>query len=443
MASVLILLAPLASIRAEAPARTEQLIWSVIAYNGRDYSATFASEASATIYLLAGEPSILSARETFVYWWPITAEWRTDTDALNVALPGTMEIRGGAGPDRAILQQEYTYFNVRGEYELNWKVATGDAARDELRKYKSRNESYFAETRAYQLASQEYDRQIRDLEAQIGVTRRQGRSIDALVQRLRTLPRPEAPAAPSFYQAPPSDLRQGFVVNLPPGRYSIALRNPDGTIMDGSDKALVVHERRRAGRIGWEVIPGDKWTRPQESVTPASVLYVNGGADLYLRPFFEDEFNDLAWQKTVDNGSRGNAHVLRWVRTQQVPHAAVEVRSAAGTVTTLREERFFVKPTQGAGLGYTISPWNPGGPDKEPNLVAFRLPVRGAAGTVHLRVRDAHGAPLAGSDREVRVIAGPPRAGLALALALLPLLAMAVVIVLRARVYAGGPPEED
>jgi hypothetical protein len=437
------LLSSLAQTRADAPVRTEQLIWSVIAYNGRDYSATFAPEASRTIYLLAGTPSVLSARETFVYWWPITAEWRTDTDALNVPLPGTLEIRGGPGPDRGIPQQEYTYFNARGEYELNWKVATGEAARAELQRYKSLNESYFAATRAYQMAGQEYDRQIRELEAQIGATRRQGRSIDALVQRMRTLPLPEAPAAPSYYQAPPSDLRQGFVVNLPAGRYSIRLRNDDGTVMDGSDKTLVVHERRRAGRVGWEVIPGDKWTRPQESVTPASVLYVNGTADLYLRPFFEDEFNDLAWQKTIDNGSRGNAHILRWVRTQQVPHAAVETRSAAGTAATLREARFIVKQTQGAGLGYTIAPWSPGGPDKEPNLVAFRLPVRGTEGTVRLRVLDAQGTPLAGGDREVRVIAGPPRAGLALVLALLPLLAMAGVIVLRARVYSGGPPEED
>jgi hypothetical protein len=442
LASLLVFLLPLVCVRADAPARAEQMIWSVIAFNGRDYSATFAPETSDTVYLLAGEPSIMSPRTTFVYWWPITSEWRTDTDSLNVPLPGTLEVRG-AGTDRALPLQEYTYFNMHGEYELNWKVATGEAARAEIQRYKSLNESYFEATRAYQLASQEYDRQIRALEAQIGRFREQGRDIGTLIQRMRILPRPEAPAAPSYYQAPPSDLQKGFVVNLPPGRYTIRLRNPDGTVMDGSDKTLVVHERRRQGRVCWEVIPGDKWTRPQESVTPAAVLYVNGGADLYLRPFFEDEFNDLAWQKTVDNGSRGNGHVLRWVRTQQVPHAAVEVRSDAGAVSTLREERFFVTQTQGAGLGYTISPWAPGGPEKDPNLIAFHLPVRGTAGTLRLRVLDGQGAPLAGGEREVRVIAGPSRTGLALVLALLPLVAMGAVMVRRARVYAGGRPDEE
>ena len=90
LASALILLFPLASVRADAPARAEQMIWSVIAFNGRDYSATFAPETSDTVYLLAGEPSIMSARTTFVYWWPITSEWRTDTDSLNVPLPGRL-----------------------------------------------------------------------------------------------------------------------------------------------------------------------------------------------------------------------------------------------------------------------------------------------------------------------------------------------------------------
>ena len=99
LASALLLLASFTAAFSDAPVRTEQLIWSVIAFNGSDYSPTFVPGTSDTIYLLADAPSILSARMTFVYWWPITSEWRTDTDALNVPLPGTLEVHGGTGPD--------------------------------------------------------------------------------------------------------------------------------------------------------------------------------------------------------------------------------------------------------------------------------------------------------------------------------------------------------
>ncbi len=64
LASLLLLLLPLASALAEVPVRTEQLIWSVLAFNGRDYSPAFAPESSDTIYLLAGADNFLSARKT-------------------------------------------------------------------------------------------------------------------------------------------------------------------------------------------------------------------------------------------------------------------------------------------------------------------------------------------------------------------------------------------
>ena len=99
-------------------------------------------------------------------------------------------------------------------------------------------------------------------------------------------------------------MQQAFILNLDPGTYSIRLVNPDGTVMESSEKTVIVHDRSRSNGIGFEVIPGDRWTRPESSVTPSSVLYVDGSADLYLRPFFEEEFNDLAYEKTINNAAR-------------------------------------------------------------------------------------------------------------------------------------------
>ena len=125
LASLLLLLLPLASALAEVPVRTEQLIWTVLAFNGRDYSPAFAPEGSDTIYLMAGVDNFLSARKTLLYWWPITGEWKTDTDSLNVQFPGTLELRDRRGTVTREPQQEYTYFNRKGEYELNWTSSPG------------------------------------------------------------------------------------------------------------------------------------------------------------------------------------------------------------------------------------------------------------------------------------------------------------------------------
>jgi hypothetical protein len=432
--ALLLLLLPLGAYT-EVPVRSEQLIWTIIAFNGREYAPTFAPETSDTIYLLAGVDNILSARETLVYWWPITAEWKTDTDSLNVLLPGTLEVRADDGTRRSLQLQPYTYFNVRGEYAQNWRVAAGDAARQEMKKLAALNAAYFRALHDYELKNAAYEEEQKSLAARIQRLRQENRNASALLQRMTALQAPIAPARPDAYVVPPSDLQQGFVLNLSPGRYTIRLVDPSGNVWEGSEKTVIAHGRSRSGRVGFEVIPGDKWTRPVESHTPASVFYVNGKSGLYLRPFFEDEFNALAYEKTVNNAARGNPSLQEWVRIQQVPHATLLVKGPGGEDARVAEQAFSVVQTQGNALGYTIEPRvaDDARKDKPPDIVAFKVPIDGSARAIRVRLVDAAGKPFADGERQLRIIGPLKGAGALLALALSPLLAMIVVLVLRAR----------
>jgi hypothetical protein len=437
LAALLLLTLPVTVCLADMPVRTEQLIWSAIAFNGRDYSATFAPESSDSLFLLAGVDNFLSLRETLVYWWPITSEWKTDTDSLNIQFPGTLELRDRAGSTRELKLQDYTYFNIRGEYELNWKALTGDAARQELKKYSELYQSYFKAINDYRTKSAAVEAEAQSLATHIQARKDRHDDYSALLQRLKTLPAPAAPTAPTYYAVPPAGMQQGFILNLSPGRYSLRLRNPDGSIMEGSEKSLLVHRRGRSGGVGLEVIPSDRWTRPEQSVTPSSVLYVNGKADLYLRPYFEDEYNDLAYEKTIHNGATGNPQLSKWVRIQQVPHARIETRPRTGARSILQEEPFSVEQSQGNSLGYTIVRWDPNGPhkDQQANLIAFRLPIDGSERAVDLRVMNEKGEPLPGGERQLRVIGRLPDPGLLVAIALSPILLLIVVLVIRSRSY--------
>ena len=304
-AAVITLLLALRPAFAQAPVRTENLIYSVLAFNGRDYSPTFARSPSGTIYLIAGVDSFLTVRKTFVYFWPLTGEWKTDTDSLNVPFDGTLEVTGRRGTTVPVIPSRYTYFNERGEYELNWKVAR-DAEADRVW-------AHWAQIMdAYQAAMKDYrDRVAKQgaerssLIARIQSLRNAGKDVTALVdQALEHAGARSAPAPAGLRRSARRD-PAGLHPEPPSGEYSLRLRNPDGSIMEGSEKTLVVHEKRRSRGIGYEVIPGDKWTRPVESPTPSAVLYVDGSSDLYLRPFFEDEYNDLFYAKTIRNDASG------------------------------------------------------------------------------------------------------------------------------------------
>ena len=441
VAGTLMLAAFAALAFADVPVRNEQLIWSVIASTIGDYATTFVPESSSTIYLVAGQDNILSVRKTLVYWWPITSQWMPDTDSLNIILPGTLEVRDSRGTRRSYSLEDYTYFNVKGEYEKNWRILTGDAARSEIQKYQALYNDYFTSTEKYQAEASAFDAEVQQLVKTVQSLKDAGKDFSAPLARMQSLKRPAAPIPPTFYVVPPSGLQQGFIVNLPAGRYSIRLRDPDGTVMEGSEKELIVDRSRRTDGVGFEVVPSDKWTRPVESVSPSSVVYVNGAADLYVLPFFEDEFNDLSYAKTSNNQARGNPTIQKWVRIQQVPHATIETTGPGDARGTLIERPYYVEQSPGSSLGYTIIPWDPAGPykDQGPNLIAFRIPLRKDLRVVKLRALDEKGGVLRGSDRQIRLVTSLTAPALLVAFALLPLLLLLVILVARSRVYRRGP----
>jgi len=431
------LLLALAPAFAQAPVRTENLIYSILAYNGRDYSPTFARTASPALYLIAGTDSFLTVRKTLVYFWPLTGEWKTSMSALDVPVEGTLEITGGReGPIR-VIPSRYTYYNERGDYALNWKVARDAEADAVWGRWSGILGAYEAAMKDYRARLARQQEARASLIVRIQRMRNEGRDVEALVNQLADMKEPEAPQQPQVYAVPPAEIQQAFIVNLPPGRYSVRFRIPDGSVLEGSEKTLIVHARRRSRGIGYDVIPGDKWTRPVESPTPSAVLYVDGSNDLFLRPFFEDEYNDLYYSKTIRNDTRGNPNLMKWERIQQVPRAAVQIISGGTVKTTLREEPWFVEQAQGATLGYRIVPYDPLGAQKgkDPSLIAFRVPLAPGTAVTELQTVDAGGSPLPGSGRQIRVIAPPAAEPILPLLALVPLGVMALVLARRARKY--------
>ncbi|HUX52291.1 MAG TPA: hypothetical protein VMW73_16000 [Spirochaetia bacterium] len=422
---------------ADVPLREEQFIYSIVSFNGRDYGGTFVRQDSGTFYLMAGTDNFVSARKTLVYYWPITANYRVDTQTLNHQFDGTLHIRGN-GVDIRLRQEQYTYYNLRGTYELNWEVAKGQEAEKVFQDYQKMVTDYQNGLLEYQKELSDYQDSMNSLGAQIIRLSNQGKDVAKLVEQLKALKQPREPAqASSKYAMPPTRLQHAFIVNLKPGLYKVEFLNPDGSTMEGSEKQLIVFAEHAANRVGYDVIPGDKWTRPESSTMPGSVLYIDGSTDLYLRPFFETEYNDLYYEKLLSNDARGNPNATQWVKLQQVPAARIAV-TGAGKTESVTEEDFRVQQLQGATLGYQIVPYvqSTTDPYAKPDLIAYRIPIASGETVVHIAGRASDGAPLPGSRRQIRVIAAPGPESLLVVLALLPLMIMAIALRARSRRYS-------
>jgi hypothetical protein len=436
----LLFLLTVAALFADVPVRREEFIYSILAFNGRDYSGTFCREDGDTIYLLADVDNFITTRKTFVYFWPITGDYKTDTSSFNEPQEGSLELSGPGKQEGAeiLTPQKYTYFNVQGEYELNWKVVKDQEAEQAWEHYTSLVDAYWEKTGKYQQDKMLYDMLLSELTKQIGELRQAGKDMSALVEKLKGLAPPQEPQPPTDYVVPPVPVQPAFIINLPEGEYRIRFLTPDGSVMEGTDKKIVTFARRRAEGIAFEVIPADKWTRPVESNTPSSVLYVDGSSDLYLRPFFQLEYNDLYYEKMKKNDSLGNPNLYKWARIQQVPGAGIELMLPGRQVNLVREQPFYVEQTKGSALGYQIVPFDPEGAhkDREPSLRAFQVPIGAETRAVSLRVKDRQGTLLAGGSRQIRVVKTNRSGALLTLLALLPLLALLLVRLGRRRTYA-------
>ncbi len=423
---------------ADVPVRKEELIYSIMAFLGKEYSGTFARQDADTFYIMAGVDNFITLRKTLVYFWPITQDWKVDTDALNKPFEGTIEIKGKNMPLKQLKQVRYTYYNAPGEYQVNWKVFMGSAADKEWKKYSKLVAEYWKAVGKYYKEKAQYEAGLNALTRRISEARKKGKDTKKFLKDLNALKKPpEQPKGPSYYVRP---LEKAFIFNLPPGEYMVRFLTKDGKIMEGSEKKVVVYKKRRADGVGYDVIPADRWTRPVQSNTPSSVLYIDGTTDLYLRPFYQDEFNDLYYNKTLKNDSRGNPNIMKWVRIQQVPKARVEVTRKGATTQVVLEKPYYIQQTKGASLGYKIVPFDPKkqGEGRQPSLRAFYIPIQRDMKYLKIRLQDKNGNYLKGSDRQVRIIIRSQNSLFILLLSLLPLALMFLVIAIRSKKYSQG-----
>lgn len=425
------------SLLAEVPNRMEETIYSIAAYSGKDYALTFAKEDASSIYVHADYDNFVSLKKNFIYFWPITDQWMVDDSILDITYKGTVEITDKKGNVTSIEPVDYTFFNMRGTYDNNWHVKTGSEAEKEWNSYVDLVLAYQEAVSNYNRAYTAYQQRTTELFNQILLLRSEGKPYDHLLAEMETLRQPTEPDPPKKYTVPPVRLQKGYPINLPEGEYSILLKTPAGNILEGSEKTLISISGRRTNSIGYEIFPAVRWTQPTNSTTLASVLYVDGSSDLYVRPFFQTEYKDLQYNKLINNQDSGNPNLHRWVKIQQVPNSGIQVATGNQSME-ITEKPYIVEQSKTSALGYTIAPFDPEGEHtgKTPSISALYIPLEPTMDELEfslIGVDDT--AALNTSGRVIRIISGIHNEMITVLLILLPLVALIVVLVVRRRTY--------
>ncbi len=416
--------------------REEQLIHSLVVFNGSGYSRTFSAESSDTIYLLADTDNFPSLRKTFVFYRPADDALHTDTTLLDATVDGILEISRQGGAAQSFSMEDYTYYNLRGDGAARWRTATGPEAHRVYSDYTERLRAYREGLDAYRLDRATYQYMVGELERRIEQQKQTGGDIARLEEVLGGLVAPTAPEFPEEYAAAPVRVDRAFVVNLPPGRYRTRLVRGDGKVLEGSEKEVVAFGRFGEPTVGYEVIPGDKWNRPVESNSRHSVVYVDGSSDLYLVAYHQHELIDLYYQKLLRNDARGSPGLRRHVFVQEIPGLRMVVLDAGRRIAIIDKLPWFVEQERTASHGYRIVPFDPESAhvDRQPSLQAFHIDLDRHGARLRVALVDGRDAIVAGATRRIRVLDGSPRVGALLLLALLPLAVGIGVTIARLRI---------
>ena len=409
--------------KADSHDRDEQLIHSLIAFNGSGYSRTFSAESSDTIYLLADTDNFVTLRKTFVYYRPADDALSTDTTHLDAVVDGLLEVSRRGGDAQSFSIEDYTYYNLRGDGAARWRTATGPEAHRVYADYQEKLRAYREGLDAYRLDRATYEYMVAELERRIEEQKQSGGDIAKLQEVLGDLAAPTGPEFPEEYAAAPVRVDRAFVVNLPAGTYRTRLVRDDGKVLEGSEKTIVAFGRFGEPTVGYEVIPGDKWNRPVESNSRDSVIYVDGSSDLYLIAYQQHEFIDLHYEKLLRNDARGSPGMRRHVFVQELPGTRMAVLDAGGRIATVDKLPWFVEQERIGSQGYRIVPFDPAGAhgDREPSLEAFHVDLKRYGRGFRVALVYSRGDVIDATMRRVRLLDGSPRVGALVLLVLLPL----------------------
>jgi hypothetical protein len=244
----------------------------------------------------------------------------------------------------------------------------------------------------------------------------------------------EPPPEPAPFSLYSTEIGRGFAVQLPPGQYTIRVREPGGKIVEDSEKRLEVFAPRRTG-VGYEVIPQDRWTYPEHAREPAEVMYTAPGGVAYLRAFASQEVNAEA-QARLRNPQDlvAVSNRWQWANVGALDPATLLVDDGTREQSVHMAE-FTVEQAPGGTLGYRVVPFVAAGA-RTPDITAYRVEAPARRGTLRLRLVDDEGRELAGSVRELVVISSVPGWQLALPVVVPLLIGLTVILWRRAQVQS-------
>lgn len=416
---LLLLLPGALAVHAQAPEQSDAFVFGINAAVPGAVIGAFAPPSVESIYFLADQTSILSPRRTRVYFWPITNEYRAAWSELNEEVAGVLEVLQNGQIIAELEQVSYTIHFSAGGGAQRPQLYVGDEAQEADARFLAMQSAYRDAVLAYQEAREAWLARAREAQSQ---------GLDGAASS----PAPQPPPAFNLFS---TGLNRGYPLQLPVGDYQIRTRSPQGDIVPGSERRLVIFAPRRTA-VGYEVVPESRWTFPEEANDRTTAIMGRAGTVIYLKPRIVREYPALAYEHLQNPQYVGDATGSEWlwVSGETIEDAQMEILRDGRVAERVALAPYFVRQVPGGELGYEIVPYSANTPDQTPRVdfTAYRVALDAEQSSFAVQLRSPEDQLLSGSTRQVRVVT-PLSLYALLPIALLPLACGAALLLWRRR----------
>lgn len=402
-ALLLMLLAAAPASAQATPDKHQETVYNGEIFDGQGYGGQFYPQGEATIYVMADVQNVLVPKQTLVYWWQITHEYKADWESMDQVVTGTLEIG-----DLKFPMGLYSLRYDGGYDSAKTSLLLGDAAKEGRAASTKAMADYNDDVNRYNNARAIYQDMLTVWGKAVDDARAKGEPTD-------TIPVPKEPVAPTQPTVTVTEPAGGIAFKLPAGQYQMRLRGQDGQIVAGSERTIVAFGPRRSG-LAYKVIAASKYTVPDASTDPHDTIFVSGEKTLYVQPAAEAEYDAYYTAKLMnsqDRAAQDRRGIWTWLPAGNFGGEALTLSMPGAPQQTIQKGTYYAKQTPGSALGYAILPYDASAGAGVSTFQAFMLQPQ--AGTMTITAPG-----VAGSSREIRVVQ-TGAGGALLALSFLPL----------------------
>jgi len=375
-------------IQALTPDTTKEIVYGLSLWNAEGFSKTFCPQEKDEIHVIADSYNVINIKKMQVYYWPLTKEYKLKSSQTDKSYEGTLEIVKRDEVINSIEMNEYTYKVPDTNNFKIQELITGQEAKEVFENYKHKVDEYYTTLDKYEQERKEYYDKLKELMQKKNVKK-------------EDLPKkPVEPISPGEYVYEP---QRAFILNVSEGEYLLRLKDKSGNIIEGTEKKLIAFTSNREG-INYNILPEDKWNKPQKSDELKDTLYTQGKNTVFLQAFGSVEYPEMNYSNLseLNQVKTYNSQRYIWVRLKRLHQGKMQLLKKGKVIKQIQEKPYYVKQTSDYTAGFNIIEWSKELIDTTPTFWGFKVDIEN--GNYTIRMIDDKGNILSGSERNIQSI---------------------------------------